>query len=116
MLPRPGNYAGTALLIIDGSWVVSVGQYLGRTKEQGYQWKSVPIKSFFRLDVLRRQLQAAGLQVDVDINDDRCTFRFRNARGRVAPDGARIKRFLSQNYGSFNRRPVGWKWEIRQYD
>lgn len=115
-LPRPGHYAGTALLVGDGSWVVSVGQYLGHSKKDGYRWDPVPIERFFRTDVLRRQLKAAGLLVEVEILEGRCTLRFQGTKGKVSTDGGRIKRFLSRHYGSFNNRSVSWKWEIRYYD
>jgi hypothetical protein len=106
------------MLIQDGSWTVHVAQYVGRDKD-GYHWKSVPPEQFFRLDVLRRQLNEVGLPVDVVIENDRWAFRFRPGRdslGRSALHGGRLKRFLRANYGSFKNRPVGWKWEIRQPD
>lgn len=117
--PRRGDYAGSVLLIQDGSWVVIVSEYEARRKD-GDHWTTVPYEEFFRLDVLSRQLVAAGLPVKVEVRDDgRWSFRFRKVKGRVvvewaAREGRQLKLFLEENYGSFKNRPVSWKWEVRQ--
>lgn len=116
--PRRGDYSGGVLLVRDGSWTVTVSEYEARRKD-GDHWKTVPCEEFFRVDVLRRGLTAAGLPVDVEIKDDGWSFRFRKVKGRVvvewaAREGRRLKLFLEENYGSFKNRPVSWKWEVRQ--
>jgi hypothetical protein len=116
-MPPVGDYAGGALYVISGEWVVSVSQYAGRDKD-GYHWNPISNLDFFRPDVLRRQVQAAGLPMQVRFDGERCLFVPTNRRHSIGGDGLRIKRFLNRHYGTYGpqRRPVRWSWEVRQYD
>ena len=113
-----GDYSGLALYVMDGTWRVSVSEFLGRDPQEGWRWRSVPARNFFRLDVLRRQVAAAQLPFTVEFREDYCVFRPTRTRGRVGPEGAAIKRFMNRHYNTFGqgRKSVDWSWEIRQYD
>jgi hypothetical protein len=63
---KPGEYSGLALWTIAGHWVVSVSEYQGWDKQTGHEWQSVSIESFFRLDVLKRELVAVGIQMEAN--------------------------------------------------
>ena len=114
---RPGDYSGNALYVMGGIWRVTVSEFRGNHPQEGYQWRSVPTESFFRLDVLTRQVAAARLPFTVEFSDGYCVFRPTRTRGRVRPDGVAIKRFMDQHYATFGqaRKPVDWSWDIQQY-
>lgn len=112
-----GDYSGLALYVIDGTWRVSVSEFRGSHPQKGWQWRRVPTESFFRLDVLTRQVATAQLPFTVEFREGDCVFKPTRTSGRVGPDGAAIKRFMNQHYRTFGpqQRPVDWSWEIRQY-
>ena len=118
--PQPGDYVGHALYNRYGNWLVTVSRFRGRHPERGYEWDNLPMSNFFRLDVLARQLAAAGIRMErVMFEHDRCVLvPASDQRGLVAVGGIRIKRFMARNYGTIGpeRKPIRWDWEIGQYD
>lgn len=115
---QPGDYSGYALYVIEGVWRVSVSEFRGNDPEKGWLWCAVPVESFFRLDVLRRQVATARLPFTLELRDNYVAFKPTRKRGRVRPDGVAIQRFMNQHYATFgpSGRRVDWSWEIRQYD
>lgn len=115
---QPGYLSGSVHYGRSGRWSVSVSRFLGNVPEHGYRWQTVPVTSIFRVDVLTRQLAAAGIPVDVELRDGELYLAPRNKKGRIAPEGACLKRFMARNYGTFgsDHRPVNWGWSVAQID
>ena len=113
---RRGHYYGVAEHTLAGHWVVSVSKYMGAHGDQ-HHWATEPPGKFFRLDVLNRQLLAAGIRLVARLDNDNCLLTPIDPQGRVSTDGRRIKKFMSDNYGTYGdpRRSVHWSWTIRQY-
>jgi|SRR5690242_20129821 hypothetical protein len=115
--PRQGEYYGHALWTIEGLWRVSVSRSDGWNAGDGWQWTSVPPENFFRTDVLTRQLAAAGFRMEpAVIQDGTCRLKPVGNRIRYGHQAGPLKRFLGNNYGQFQGKPVHWSWSIRQYD
>ena len=111
-----GHIYGNILWVRDGEWRVNVGKYHGKEPGKGAIWTSIQLANHMRLDVLARQLQAVGLQMDVGFRRGTCVIVPTDRRENLRRDGIALRRLMVKNYGRIVNCNVHWKWDIRQYN
>jgi hypothetical protein len=106
------GYSGTYHWKISGDWALSAGE------RRNDEWVNVPVAELFAdTDLLARRLEEAGVPVTkVWIDDDICRFTPADRDANLRIEKRRVKSVLSEFYGRYKGRRIGWSFHITQYD
>jgi hypothetical protein len=113
---RPANeYSGLCLLVMGGTWKVSV------SRGRGEHYESLSANLLINTDVLAGRLREAGLSVSnqhVRLESGFCTITL-TPTGKPVPTrhhGVRIRNVMAKYYPMYRGDPIRWEWDIRQYN